>query len=199
MKILGLTGSIGMGKSTVAAMFRELGVPVHDSDAAVHRLYAQGGAAVAPIEAEFPGVTVEGVIDRSRLAQRVLNDPDALKRLERIIHPLVRDESARFRAEAAARGAKLLVLDVPLLFETNGHLNCDVTAVVSAPADVQRERVMARPGMTAEKYEAILAKQMPDAEKRAMATYVIPTGGSLDETRAAVAALVAGLTAKDSN
>jgi dephospho-CoA kinase len=199
MKILGLTGSIGMGKSTVAAMFRDLGVPVHDSDASVHRLYARGGAAVAPVEAAFPGVTVEGAIDRTRLAQRVLNDPDALKRLERIIHPLVRDESTRFREAAQTAGDKLLVLDVPLLFETKGHLNCDATAVVSAPADVQRGRVMARPGMTAEKYEAILAKQMPDAEKRALATYVISTGGGLDETRAAVKALVARLTAQDSN
>jgi dephospho-CoA kinase len=194
VKVLGLTGSIGMGKSTVAGMFREFGVPVHDSDAAVHRLYGVGGAAVAPIEAAFPGVTVDGAIDRTRLSACVLNDQPALKRLERIIHPLVAAESARFRAQAAESGAPLAVLDVPLLFETGGDRNCDATLVVSAPPEVQRARVLLRPGMTPEKFDAILAKQMPDAEKRRRASHVVPTGGSMEETRAAVAEVIAKLT-----
>jgi dephospho-CoA kinase len=194
MKIIGLTGSIGMGKSTVAAMFRAFGVPVHDSDAAVHRLYSAGGAAVAPVEAAFPGVTVDGAIDRARLSKYVLNDPPALKRLEAIIHPLVAGESRRFREQGQAAGAPLVVMDVPLLFETGGDRNCDATVVVSAPPDVQRARVLLRPGMTAEKYDAIVAKQMPDAEKRRRATFVVPTGGSLDETRAAVADVIEKLT-----
>ncbi len=191
MKILGLTGSIGMGKSTVAAMFRDLGVPVFDADAAVHALYQQGGAAVAPVAAAFPGAIVDGAVDRQKLGAAVFGQPEAIKRLEAIVHPLVSAVRNDFLAAARARGDALLVFDIPLLFETGGEARCDATAVVSAPAAAQRARVLARPGMTEDKFAAILAKQMPDADKRARATYVIPTGGSLDETRAAVAALVA--------
>ena len=165
--ILGLTGSIGMGKSTTAGFFREAGVPVHDSDAVVHRLYE--GEAVGPVEAAFPGVAVDGVIDRARLAQKLVGHPDAIRKLEAIVHPLVRAVSERFIAEQAARGARAIVLDIPLLFETGGETRVDAVVVVSAPADVQRARVLSREGMTAERLEALLARQMPDAEKRARA------------------------------
>ncbi len=184
MLILGLTGSIGMGKSTVAAMFADEGVPVFDADAAVHRLQGPGGACIAAIAAAFPGTTGPDGVDRAALGRAVLGDPAALGRLEAIVHPAVAAERAAFLADRAA--APLVVLDVPLLFETGGERYCDRVAVVSAGEAVQRARVLARPGMTAAKLDAILARQLPDADKRARADIVIPTGGTLAETRAAV-------------
>lgn len=176
MKVVGLTGSIGMGKSTAAAMLRRLGLPVHDADAAVHRLLANGGAAVPAIDAAFPGVVRDGAVDRPALGARVFGDPAALARLEAIVHPLVRRETDRFLAGCRRRHEPVAVLDVPLLLEGGGHARCDLVAVVSAPRRVQRQRVMARPGMTESRLKAILAKQMPDAEKRRRADVVIPTG-----------------------
>lgn len=181
MWVLGLTGSIGMGKSATAAMFRDMGVPVHDADAAVHLLYA--GAAVAPVEAAFPGVTRDGVIDRPALSARVLNDAAAMARLEAIVHPLVRAEENKFLDAARRAGARLAVLDIPLLFETGGDRRVDAVAVVSAPIAVQRARVLDRPGMTEARFEAILAKQMPDAEKRRRAHFVIDTGRGFEAAR----------------
>lgn len=192
MIVLGLTGSIGMGKSTTAAMFREMGVPVHDSDEAVHRLYA--GVAAPLVEAAFPGTVVDGVVDRSRLVERVLGDREAIRRLEGIVHPLVRADADAFLERCRSTGTPLAVLDIPLLFETNGRGRVDKVVVVTAPAEIQRERVLARPGMTPEKLEAILLKQVPDADKRAQADFVIDTGNGLDQARAAVAAIVAALT-----
>lgn len=176
MKVLGLTGSIGMGKSTAAAAFRRLRVPVFDADAAVHRLQGRGGAAVRPIEAAFPGTTRDGRVDREALRARVLGDPAALKRLERIVHPLVRAAERRFLSAARRRGEPLAVLDIPLLLETGGERRVDRVLVVSAPAATQRARVLARRGMTAERLAAILARQMPDALKRKKAHEVIRTG-----------------------
>lgn len=193
MIVLGLTGSIGMGKSTVGKMFAEEGAPVFDSDAAVHALYAAGGAAAAPVEAAFPGVTVDGAVDREALSRRVVGDEAAIKRLEMIVHPLVRQAQAEFLQTNRDAGTKVVVLDIPLLFESGGAKLVDKVAVVSAAADVQRERVLARPGMTAEKFEAILARQTPDAEKRARADFVIDTGGSLEATRAQVRAVLDAL------
>lgn len=184
MLILGLTGSIGMGKSATAAMFREAGVPVHDADAAVHRLYA--GEAVAAIEAAFPGTTADGKVDREMLAAAVLGKPDAFKALEAIVHPLVRAATARFLQQAAAAGARIAVLDIPLLFETRGESRVDAIVVVSAPADIQRARVLARPGMSEAKLAAILAKQVPDAEKRRRAHFVVDTSRGFDSARAQV-------------
>ncbi|GAB4394947.1 MAG: dephospho-CoA kinase [Kiloniellaceae bacterium] len=174
--IVGLTGSIGMGKSTAAGMLRRLGLPVHDADAAVHRLMDQGGAAVAAVEAAFPGVARDGRIDRGLLGQRVLNDDAAMKRLEGILHPLVRAEAKAFLARQARLHRPLAVLDIPLLFETGGDALCDAVIVVSAPATTQRARVLSRPGMTEEKLRAIMARQLPDAEKRARADFVVQTG-----------------------
>ena len=177
MIVLGLTGSVGMGKSTAASMFRQLGVPVHDSDAAVHRLLAPGGAAVPAVAAAFPGVTdKQGGIDRGTLGARVFGDGRALKRLERILHPFVRRSQARFLKQARARRVPLVVLDIPLLFETGGEKRCDAVVVVWAPPWVQRARVMARPNMTEGRFRAILAKQMPDREKRRRADYIVPSG-----------------------
>ncbi|GAA0305061.1 dephospho-CoA kinase [Sphingomonas oligophenolica] len=193
MITLGLTGSIGMGKSTVAAMFEELGVPVFDADAAVHRLQGEGGRLVAAIEEMFPGTTGPKGVDRALLGAAVLGDPQALRRLEALVHPAVGVERAAFLA--AHPDAPLVVFDVPLLFETGGESGVDKVAVVSAPADVQRARVLARPGMSEARLDAILARQMPDAEKRARADFIISTGGTMAETRAEVAALVACLTA----
>jgi dephospho-CoA kinase len=184
MFILGLTGSIGMGKSTTAAFFAEAGVPVHDSDAVVHRLYE--GEAVAPVEAAFPGVAVDGKIDRAKLAAQLIGKPDAIKRLEAIVHPLVRAATQRFTQEQAAKGARVILLDIPLLFETGGEKNVDAIVVVSSPPAVQRARVLARPGMTAEKLDALLARQMPDAEKRARAHFVVDTSRSFDSAGAQV-------------
>jgi len=176
MKVLGLTGSVGMGKSTAANTFRRLRVPVFDADAAVHRLQGKGGAAVRPIEAAFPGTTRDGKVEREALRNRVLGDPAALKRLERIVHPLVRRAERDFLAAARRRGEGLVVLDIPLLLETGGRQHVDEVIVVSAPAPVQRSRVLARKGMTPERLEAILARQMPDAEKRRRADHIVPTG-----------------------
>ena len=184
MFILGLTGSIGMGKSTTANFFREAGVPVHDSDAVVHRLYE--GEAVAPVEAAFPGVAVDGKINRGELAERLVGKPDAIKQLESIVHPLVRAVSQRFIEEQAARGARVIVLDIPLLLETGGEKNVDAVVVVSAPPAVQRERVLKRPGITAEKLDALLKRQMSDAEKRARAHFVVDSSRSFDSARAQV-------------
>jgi len=192
MIVLGLTGSIGMGKSTVARLFSEEGVPVFEADDAVHALYR--GAAVPIIEAAFPGTTRDGVVDRAILAQAVLADPDALTRLEKLVHPLVRDVEQTFLEGARATGAPLVVLDIPLLFEKWGEGRCDLVAVVSSPAEVQRERVLSRPGMTPEKFESILARQMPDAEKRERADIVIDTSGPIENTRRAVQDVVRRFT-----
>ncbi|GLK83509.1 dephospho-CoA kinase [Ancylobacter defluvii] len=191
--LLGLTGSIGMGKSTTAGLFRELGVPVHDADAVVHAIYA--GEGVAPVEAAFPGVTVDGRIDRVKLGARVLHDAEAMKRLEAIVHPLVRQREQRFLEEARLDDAPLAVLDIPLLYETGAEKRVQAVVVVSAPQAVQRARVLARPGMTEEKFRAILDKQMPDSEKRRRADYVIDTGSSVEATSKDVAELVRRLTA----
>ena len=176
MFILGLTGSIGMGKTETARMFRRLGVPVYDADAAVHRLLGRGGAAVAAVEAAFPGVVQESAVDRKALGERVFGRPAALKKLESILHPMVGRMQRRFLSAAARRREPLVVLDVPLLFETNGEARTDAIAVVSAPGFVQRRRVLRRPGMSEEKLRSILRQQMPDAVKRARADYVIPAG-----------------------
>ena len=176
MKVLGLTGSIGMGKSTASNTFRRLHIPVFDADAAVHRLQGRGGAAVRPIEAAFPGTTREGRVDREALRDRVLRDPAALGRLERIVHPLVRRAERDFLAAARRRGERLAVLDIPLLFETGGRPHVDQVIVVSAPAAVQRARVLARRGMTEERLKAILARQMPDSLKRRKADHIVQTG-----------------------
>jgi dephospho-CoA kinase len=184
MFIIGLTGSIGMGKSTTAAMFAEEGVPVHDADAAVHRLYA--GEAVAPIETMFPGTARGGKIDRDALGRHVLNDAAAMARLEEIVHPLVRRAEERFLADAERGAAAVAVLDIPLLFETSGDKRSDAVVVVSAPAEVQRARAFERPGMTDSKFAAILAKQMPDAEKRRRADFVVDTSRGFDAARAQV-------------
>jgi dephospho-CoA kinase len=188
MVILGLTGSIGMGKSTAAGFFAEAGAPVHDADAAVHQLYA--GAAAAAIEAAFPGTTAGGKVDRVRLSEQVLEDPAALKRLEAIVHPLVRRDEERFLREAEGAGATIAVLNIPLLFETGGEKRCDAVVVVSAPPEMQRARVMERPGMTEEKFASLLGKQVPDAEKRRRADFVVDTSKDLDSTRAQIRAIL---------
>jgi dephospho-CoA kinase len=194
--VLGLTGSIGMGKSTTAQLFREAGVPVHDADATVHALYAPGGAAVPLVEAAFPGTTGPMGVDRAALGARVIGDPEALARLEAIVHPLVRAAEERFLAEARAAGHPVAVLDIPLLFETGGEARCDLVAVVSAPASVQKARVLARPGMTQERFEAILAKQMPDSQKRARADAVIDTSQGIEAARLQVTALLRSLAGR---
>ena len=189
--ILGLTGSIGMGKSTVAAMFKARGVPVFDADAVVHQLQGPGGALVQAIEAAFPGSTGAGGVQRETLGAQVFGDPAALARLESIVHPAVASLRREFMIEHG--GAPLVVFDIPLLFEKGGADQVDAVVVVSAPADVQRGRVLARPGMTPEKFARILSLQVPDAEKRARADYVIDTGVTLAETDAQVAALIASV------
>ncbi|MDX8501300.1 dephospho-CoA kinase [Mesorhizobium sp. VK4C] len=191
MIVLGLTGSIGMGKSTTAKMFAEAGVPVHDSDETVHRLYS--GKAAPLVEAAFPGTTKAGVVDRARLAEKVLGDPAALKKLEAIIHPLVRADADAFLSRHRAAGAPIAVLDIPLLFETGGRNRVDKVVVVTAPAEIQRARVLARPGMSEEKFASILAKQVPDAAKRRQADFIVDTGQGFDAARAAVAAIVSEL------
>jgi dephospho-CoA kinase len=188
MIVLGLTGSIGMGKSTVEGFFAECGVPVYDADAAVHRLYA--GDAAPLIEAAFPGTTRDGTVDRASLAARVIGDPAALRRLEGIVHPLVRRAEEQFLAQAEAAGAPVAVVNIPLLFETGGDQRCDAVVVVSAPAETQRARVMSRPGMTEEKFTGLLAKQVPDAEKRRRADFVVDTAHDFDSTRAQVRAIL---------
>ena len=184
MFILGMTGSIGMGKTATAAMFADEGVPVHDADAVVHRLYE--GEATPLIEAAFPGTTSGGKVDRGKLGERVLGDKEAIARLEQIVHPLVTKARERFVADAERSGAKVAVLDVPLLFETGGDKRCDAVVVVSAPADTQRARAFERPGMSEDKFSAILAKQMPDSEKRARADFVVDTSQGFDFARAQV-------------
>ena len=179
--ILCLTGSLGMGKSTAARFFAEAGVPVHDSDAIVHALYE--GEAVPVIEEAFPGSTLGGKVDRTKLAAMVLNDAAAIARLEAIVHPLVGASTERFLAESEARGSPVVVLDVPLLFEAGLDCRCDAIVVVSAPAEIQRQRAFERPGMSEEKFAAILAKQMPDAEKRQRADFVLDSSGSFDYAR----------------
>ncbi len=188
MIVIGLTGSIGMGKTTVARMFAEEGAAVFDSDQAVHALYAHGGAAVAPVEATFPGVARCGEIDRAELSRRVLGDEVALRCLEKIVHPLVREAQQQFFSEH--RDDDFVVLDIPLLFETGRAAEVDKIVVVSAPSAMQRARVLARPGMTPEKFEAMLARQTPDAEKRAGADFVIDTGVTLEQTRAQVRSML---------
>ncbi len=185
MLILGLTGSIGMGKSATALLFAEAGVPVHEADVAVHRLYEERAAA-ALIEAAFPGSTTDGKVDRTKLTPMVIDDAEAFARLEMIVHPLVRASTANFLADAAAGGARVAVLDIPLLFETHGEGRVDAIVVVSAPADVQRERVLARHNMTAAKLDSILAKQIPDGEKRRGAHFVVDTSRGIDSARAQV-------------
>lgn len=193
MMLVGLTGSIGMGKSTTARLFAEEGTPVYDADAAVHQLYARGGAAVAPLEEEFGDVVVDGAVDRERLSAKVVGDPAAMKRLEAIVHPLVGASRVGFFEAAQAAGADIVVLDIPLLFETGGEKAMAAVVVVSAPAEMQRERVLARPGMTAEKFEAILARQTPDAEKRARADFVIDTSQGVEHARDQVREVLATL------
>lgn len=195
MIVLGLTGSIGMGKTTTAQMFRDAGVPVYDADAAVHALYEPGGQAVAPIAEAFPGVlTSAGAVDRTALRAALGADPAAWKRLEAIVHPLVREAQTAFLTRARSEGRTVVVLDIPLLFENGGEKMVDAVVVVSAPEAMQRQRVLARPGMTPEALDAILAKQTPDAEKRAKADFVINTGLGLDEARRQVRALLDALT-----
>lgn len=196
MLIIGLTGSIGMGKSTAAKRLAALGLAVCDADAEVHKLYRVGGAAVLPIEVAFPGTTGADGVDRARLGQVLLTDPSGFKRLEAIVHPLVFAAERAFLQAEAARGAKAAVLEIPLLLEGNGRHRVDVTIVVSAPADLQRQRVLARPGMTEAKLAQILARQMPDAEKRGLADFVVDTGTTIAEAEAQVDKIIAGLTGR---
>jgi dephospho-CoA kinase len=188
MIVVGLTGSIGMGKSTTSAMFAELGVPVHDADKAVHDLYS--GKAVPLVEKAFPGVVVDGRIDRERLSTAVLGDPAAIRRLEAIVHPLVREAEQEFLERNRAAGVPMVILDIPLLFETGGESRVDRIVVVSAPEEVQRDRVLARPGMDERKFETILARQLSDAQKRERADFVIDTSQGVEHARNQVAAIV---------
>lgn len=188
MVVIGLTGSLGMGKSTTARFFAEAGVPVYDADLAVHRLYA--GKAAPMVEAEFPGVTNADGVDRNELAKRVLDDPEALRRLERIIHPLVRCEELKFLGEAERAAAPVAVLDIPLLFETGADRRVDAVVVATASAEMQRVRVFERVGMTEEKFQALLAKQMPDADKRRRAHFVVDTSQGFDSARQQVHAIL---------
>ena len=190
MKILGLTGGIGMGKSTAAATFQRLRVPIFDADATVHALQGRGGRAVAPIGAAFPGTVRDGRVDREALRRAVFGQPEALTRLERIVHPLVRDAERRFLASARRRAERLVVLDIPLLFETRGQGRCDLVVVVTAPAAIQRWRVLRRPGMTPERLTAILARQLPDAEKRRRADRLVHSGLSRHHAQRAIRAIV---------
>jgi dephospho-CoA kinase len=191
MLVIGLTGSIGMGKSTAAARFRELGIAVCDADAEVHKLYE--GAAVPAIEAAFPGSTAGGKVDRQKLAQQLIADPSRFARLEAIVHPMVVEAERQFLRAEAARGTNMAVLEIPLLLEGSGHGRVDVVVVVSAPAEMQRERVLARPGMSLEKLEQILARQLHDSEKRARADFIVDTGGSIAESAAQVDKIVESL------
>ena len=193
MLILGLTGSLAMGKSVTSRLFAEAGVPVHDADAAVHQLYA--GEAVAAVERAFPGSTAAGRVERQLLAARVLDDAAAIKRLEDIIHPLVREAENRFLAAATAQGVRVAALDIPLLFETDGEARVDAVVVVSAPLPMQRARALERPGMTADKLDAILSKQMPDAEKRARAHFLVDSSRGIDSARAQVRGILRAVAA----
>jgi dephospho-CoA kinase len=184
MVILGLTGSIGMGKSTTAKLFAEAGVPVYDADATVHMLYE--GEAVPAIEAAFPGTTADGKVDRNKLSARVVHDPAAMKRLEEIVHPMLGASRQKFLRDAEQSGAPVAVVDVPLLFETGGEKRVDAVVVVTTTPEIQRQRILARPNMTDEKLDAILARQMPDAEKRERAHFVVDTSHGLDPVRARI-------------
>ena len=188
----GLTGSIGMGKSTTAEMFREAGVPVYDADATVHKLYEN--EAVPVIESAFPGATANGKVDRQKLGQMVIGNADAIAELESLIHPMVHQKEREFLDAAEQEGASLVILDIPLLFEAGGHQRVDRIIVVTAPPEVQRERVLSRDGMTEEKFQAILAKQLPDDEKRARADYIIDTSEGMAAARKTVATIIADLT-----
>ena len=194
MIVLGLTCSIGMGKSTTAQLFADAGIPVHDSDEAVHRLYS--GAAAPLVEAAFPGTVKQGAVDRTELAKRVVGNAPAIAQLEKIVHPLVRADADAFLRHHRAAGASLAVLDIPLLFETGGIDRVDKVVVVTAPAEIQRQRVLSRPGMTEAKFEAILARQMPDAEKRDRADFIIDTGNGLDAARREVRSIIRKLAGK---
>ena len=189
MRIIGLTGSICMGKSTTMQLFAEQGVPVYDADAAVHAVYA--GAAVPVVEAAFPGTTADGKVDRQKLSAKVLGNPEALKKLEQIVHPMLGAHRQQFLADAEKSGATIAVLDVPLLFETGGEKRVDAVVVVSAPAEMQRARVLARENMTQEKLDAILARQTPDAEKRRRADFVVDTSSGLEPVRAQIRDILA--------
>lgn len=189
MRIIGLTGSIGMGKSTTMQLFAEQGVPVYDADAAVHAVYS--GEAAPVVEAAFPGTTADGKVDRQKLSARVLGNPDALKKLEQIVHPMLGAHRQKFLADAEQARAPIVVMDVPLLFETGGEKRVDAVVVVSAPADVQRTRVLARENMTPEKLDAILARQTPDAEKRKRADFVVDTSSGLEPVRARIQDILA--------
>ncbi len=191
--LIGLTGSIGMGKSQTAMLFQEAGVLVYDADATVHQLYAPGGKAVAPVAALFPESLREGAIDRAILSTYVINNPEALKQLETIVHPLAREAQRDFIREAVATGQRRIVLDIPLLFEKQGEKFVDVVIVVSAPAELQKQRVLARPNMSEEKFNDILAKQVPDAEKRARADYIVDSSISVEHARAQVQEILADL------
>jgi dephospho-CoA kinase len=193
MILLGLTGSIGMGKTTAARLFAEEGIPVHDSDAAVHALYAPGGAAVDLVEAAFPGVVRDGAVDRARLAECVAGDPSAMARLEGLVHPLVAQDRQAFLQRAHA--APVAVLDVPLLFETGGEALVDAVVVVSTTPEIQRERVLGRPGMTEARFEAILARQVPDAVKRARADFVVDSGFGIEAARDQIRRILKAVTA----
>ncbi len=189
MLILGLTGSIGMGKSTTAKLFAEAGVPVYDADAAVHKIYE--GEAAPAVEAAFPGTTVDGKVDRNRLSARVLNDPAAIKQLEQIVHPMLGASRKQFLDDAERSGAPVALVDVPLLFETGGEKRVDAVVVVTTTPEAQRERILARDNMTSEKLDAILARQLPDAEKRKRADFVVDTSHGLDPVRAAIRDILA--------
>jgi dephospho-CoA kinase len=191
--LVGLTGSIGMGKSETAKMFAKLGVPVYDSDAAVHRLYEKDGAAVEPIAKAFPGVVKDGRVDRAELSKLLAADPAGFKKLEALVHPLVAGEQRKFLDKSQQDGAEMAVLDIPLLFETGGHARMDAVVVVSAPFHIQRERVLARPGMTPDKLDQILSRQTPDAEKRAKAHFVVETDKGLERAFEDVKKVVAAL------
>ncbi len=197
MLLIGLTGSIGMGKSETAKMFRELGVPVYDADAAVHKLYEKGGKAVKPLGAAFPSAIVDGAVDRKLLSRAVLGLPDEMKKLEAIVHPLVGEAQMDFLRENMAAGQGMVVLDIPLLYETGGETRVDVVVVVSAPYDIQKTRVLARPDMDEAKFAAIHAKQVPDAEKRERADFVVESDKGLDHARAQVAAIVEALKTRE--
>ena len=193
MRIIGLTGSIGMGKTTVAGFFRAAGIQVHDADATVHRLY--DGPAAAAVEAAFPGTAPDGVVDRDRLATAVLGDREALKRLEAVVHPLVREDERAFLKAAAETGAPMAVLEIPLLFETGGDKRCDAVVVVTAKPETQRRRVLKRPGMSEERLDTLLARQLPDAEKRRRAHFLVITDYDLDFAKRQVMAIIRALAA----
>lgn len=197
MLLIGLTGSIGMGKSETAKMFAAEGIPVYDADAEVHKLYQKGGAAVAPIGDVFPSAIKDGAVDRALLSKEVIGKPEQLKKLESIVHPLVGGANRAFLENAAKAGAKMVLLDIPLLFETGGRERVDVIVVVSAPFELQRERVLARPDMTEEKFMDIFAKQVPDEKKRAEADFVIETDKGLDHARARVKEVIAALQGRE--